>query len=185
MKKLTLAVSLAALTVGSAAYAHNHMGMKGDITRAQAQEKAAAMFASMDVNSDGLANDADRDARLAQHFDRMDSDKNGAISREEFTAGHAAMHGMGGGDRKGHHMGHRDGMKMGGHHGRMGGQRGHMMKMADKNGDGAISAAEFTEAHLAMFDKADANGDGTVTAAERKAAMEKMRETMKPSASAE
>ena len=40
-------------------------------------------------------------------------------------------------------------------------------KMADTNGDGAISKDEFTTAALAMFDRADTNGDGTVTPDER------------------
>ena len=179
MKKLTLAVSLAALSIGGVAYAHGMMG-GGDITRAEAQQKASAMFARMDANGDGLLNDADREARLAKRFDAMDTDKNGAISREEFTAGH---------DRKGRGAGKPDGMKMGeghkgGHHGGMGHGMGHgmggMLKgLADKNNDGAVSAAEFTEAHLAMFDKGDANRDGTLTAAERKAAMEKFHAEMK------
>lgn len=190
MKKLTLAVSLAALTAGGGAYAHGMMGIEGDITRAQAQEKAAEMFDRMDANKDGLLNDADRDARMGQMFDALDADKNGAISREEFMAAHSGMHGhgdmkMGGDEHAGHEM-KMDGMKgsmkpMGGGHGGMHGMHGMrdmMLKMADKNNDGAISATEFTEAHLAMFDKADANKDGTLTEAERKAAMEKMRAEM-------
>lgn len=212
MKKLTLAVSLAALSMGGVAYAHGMMGMKGDLTRAEAQQKAAAMFAKMDTNSDGLLNDADRQARMTQRFDAMDTDKNGAISRDEFMAGHSGMGGKEGHDHKegaaakpggmkmgdGGMGGHGGGMKMGedgagGHGGMMrghGGMHGHrdmLMKMADKNNDGAVSATEFTEAHLAMFDKSDTNKDGTLTSAERKAAMEKMKSEMsaaKPAAPA-
>jgi Ca2+-binding EF-hand superfamily protein len=183
MKKLTLAVSLAALAIGGAAYAHNHMAMGDkDITRAEAQAKCAEMFARMDANKDGLLNDADRDARMGQMFDALDTDKNGSISREEFNAAHSGMSGMR------HHMGRPDGMTMGhgsmkGHHGR-GGMKMQMMKMADKNGDGSVSSAEFTEAHLAMFDKADANKDGTLTSAERKAGMEAMKAQMQAPAEA-
>ena len=64
---------------------------------------------------------------------------------------------------------------MGGKHMGMRGGRGMMGKMADTNGDGTITQAEFTTAALAHFDKADADHNGTVTAAERKAA----RDTMK------
>lgn len=180
MKKLSLkfslaAVSFSALVLGGAAYAHNHGRMgDADITRAQAQEKSATMFAKMDANGDGLINQADSDARLASHFDAMDADKNGSISREEFAAGHAAMR-EGRGTGEGQRMGRHGGMKMGGH-------RQKMMQMADKDGDGSVSAAEFTEAHLAMFDKADANNDGTVTAAERKAAMMAMHSEWKAKA---
>lgn len=195
MHKFILTVSLAALALGGTAYAHGMKGMGDkDITRAEAQAKCAEMFARMDVNKDGLLNDADQTARMGQMFDSLDTDKNGSISREEFNAAHAGM-GMGHDGGMGHMdmpMGKPDGMKMGegameGGHGQMGGMgamggmshgdhpRGDMMmKMADKNGDGSVSAAEFTEAHLAMFDKADTNKDGTLTAAERKAAMAKM-----------
>ena len=67
------------------------------------------------------------------------------------------------------------GHRMGGKHMGMRGGRGMMGKMADTNGDGTITQAEFTTAALAHFDKADADHNGTVTAAERKAA----RDTMK------
>ena len=195
MKTFNLAVSLVALAVGGGAYAGGMMGDK-DITRAEAQQMASTMFAKMDANNDGLLNDADRDARMGQMFDSLDTDKNGSISREEFLAAHSGPHGMhdkGMDDHDGMKMGgdHKGGME-GGHHGmggmgRMGGHHEMMMNMADKNKDGAISATEFTEAHLAMFDKADANHDGTLTAAERKTAMEQMHAQMKaaPAAPAE
>lgn len=184
MRKITMTASVAALLVGTAAFAHGMMGMgDGDITRAEAQQKAAAMFARMDANGDGLLNDADRTARLEQRFQAMDADHNGSISHDEFMAGHADRHhgdGPMGHDMKmGYDMKMGGDMKMDGHGmgpmGRMGhGHRGMLMKMADKNGDGSVSAAEFSEAHLAMFDKADTNHDGTLTAAERHAAMESM-----------
>lgn len=199
MHKFTLTLSLAALALGGSAYAHGMKGMGDkDITRAEAQTKSAEMFGRMDVNKDGLINDADRSARMVQMFDALDTDKNGSISREEFNAAHSNMHGKVEGGHMGMSMAKPGDMKMGesrmghmgdAHHGmgRMGGHHEMMMKMADKNGDGAVSAAEFTEAHLAMFDKADANKDGTVTAVERKAAMEKMKSEMgaaKPAAPA-
>ena len=50
-----------------------------------------------------------------------------------------------------------------------------MMKMADSNGDGAITKAEFDAMHTQHFTMMDSDNDGTVTAAERKAARDKMR----------
>ena len=126
----------------------------------------------MDANKDGKLDAADRDARRASMFDRVDGNKDGQISREEFAA-HHAMPG-----RRGQHEGHR----MGGHgdHGgqhRMGG--GMMGKMADANGDKAITQQEFTAAALRRFDAADANKDGTLTLEERRAARGAMRERMR------
>ena len=51
------------------------------------------------------------------------------------------------------------------------------MKM-DSNGDGKISAEEWTAAHKDMYMKMDTNGDGKVTPDEMKAGFEKKREMM-------
>ena len=150
-------------------------------TRADAQTRAAEMFARMDVNKDGKLDAADRAAKRAEmqakKFASLDADGNGSISKAEWdqhgadraakraergerraAAGEASdgkRHGM-----RGHH-----GKRGGGHHG-MGGR---MMGKADTDGDKAISQAEFQTAALARFDAADANKDGQVTAEERKA----------------
>lgn len=149
-------------------------------TRAEAQTRAAEMFAKMDVNKDGKLDAADRAARRAEmqakKFASFDADGNGSISKAEWDqhgadraakraergekraasgeAGEGKRHGM-----RGHHG------KRGGHHG-MGGR---MMGKADTDGDKAISQAEFQTAALTRFDAADANKDGQVTAEERKA----------------
>ncbi|MGD9471303.1 MAG: EF-hand domain-containing protein [Novosphingobium sp.] len=164
MRKLTIALSAAALCAGGIAYAGPGMKDHGDTTRAQAQEHGAEMFAQMDANGDGVINDADREARKGARFDALDSDGNGVLSREEFAAGQ----GM-----RGHGKGKDD---MGrGKHDQMRGHGGKMMERADANGDGSVSKAEFDAAHMAMFDKADANGDGMVTDKERRAAFKQMR----------
>jgi Ca2+-binding EF-hand superfamily protein len=170
MKKITLALSLAGLTLAGAAIANEHgrgMDPFGDktVTRAESANHAAQMFARFDANKDGKLDAADRAAHKGERFTQADTNKDGMISREEFTAAH---------QNKG-----QDGErgKMRGGHGR------HMAKMmlhmADANKDRAVSREEFTAAHQAMFDRADADKDGKVTAAERKAAHAKMREHMK------
>ncbi len=177
IKKLTLGLSIAALAVGGTAFA-NHHGMHGNaggdgvVTRAEAQTKAAQMFARMDANSDGKLDEADHAARMGAMFDTMDTDKNGQISRNEFMAAHQDMpHGDG-------HMGMRGGEGPG-MHGQHGGGHGGMMKMmakqADANNDGAVSQAEFTTAAMQKFDRADANKDGQVTREERHAAHAEMK----------
>jgi Ca2+-binding EF-hand superfamily protein len=202
MKKITLALSVAALSVaGTALYAeapamngmgrgmgHHRMMMDpmGDktITRAEAAAKATEMFDKMDANHDGKVDKADREARQMAHFDKMDTDHNGSISRDEFIAAHQ-MKPMGAGAPDGAKMGSGMGQGMGkgmghGMGGRMHGAGAMMMmaRMADTNNDHAISKAEFTAAALKHFDMADANHDGKLTPEERKAAMAKMHERM-------
>jgi hypothetical protein len=154
------------------------------------------MFTRADANKDGKLDAADRAARHAAHFEAMDTDKNGSISRAEFDAmhqnrmadnhesghrglHHGAGHGPGHGNddargegRRGQGRGGRDG----GHHG---GMMMHMAAMADANKDGAVSKDEFVAAHDRHFDQVDANKDGQLTAEERRAARTAMRERMR------
>lgn len=185
MKKWTIGIAAVALAATGTAFAAQDSMRKGPdangdgvITSAEAQTKADAMFARMDANGDGKIDQADREARkedraerMAEHkakmFAAMDADGNGSISRDEFMS-----------HERPHRMGKKDGE---GREGRWGGKRGHrggmmgMMKMADTNGDGAISKAEFQAAHAKHFAMMDANGDGQVTKEERAAAREQMK----------
>ena len=155
-------------------------------TRAQAQQRAEAMFARMDSNNDGTLNQADRDARRAQRseaaFTRMDANRDGNISRAEWDAAQQARQtrmnerrqqrgqqaGEAGGERRGHGMrGMRGGR--GGHH--MGGM---MMRGGDRNA--TVTREQFVANALARFDRMDANRDGTVTPEERQAARQAMRQ---------
>ena len=151
-------------------------------TRAQAQQRAEAMFARMDANNDGKLDQADRDARRAQRseaaFTRMDANRDGNVSRAEWDAAQQARQtrmnerrqqrgqqaGEAGGERRGHGM--RGGR--GGHH--MGG----MMRGGDRNA--TVTREQFVANALARFDRMDANRDGTVTAEERQAARQAMRQ---------
>lgn len=140
-------------------------------TRAEAEAKAAQMFARMDANKDGKLDTADRAAqhaeRQAKMFASLDADGNGSISKAEWdkhSADRAAKHGDAGEAREGK----RHAMR-GDHHGKRGGHHAMMMGKADTNGDKAISQAEFQTAALARFDAADADKDGRVTAEERQA----------------
>lgn len=180
MKKLTLGLSAAALALaGTVALAQSHDMGKMDpmagktVTKAEAQTMAVQMFDKMDANRDGKLDSADREAhraqRMEEHFAKLDADKSGSISRDEFNAAHQpgerggrGEHGRRGEGRKG--MGHGGGMMM--------------LHMADTNKDKAVSKDEFLAAHAKHFDTADANHDGKLTPEERKAAHEKMRGMM-------
>ena len=110
-----------------------------------------------------------RDPREA--FDRVDTNKDGAISRDEFAKAHEqriekrveireqrkeARNDKGGGrERRTHRMGGMMGVRM--------------IVMADANHDGQITLAEAEALALQHFDRMDSNRDGQVTPAERRA----------------
>jgi len=177
-KQISFAMSLIALAGAGTAFAAQGQvkpGMDQDgngvITRAEAQSRATALFARMDVNHDGKIDQADRALRretMKTHmFERLDTDGNGQISKAEFMADRAP--GKGASGRK---DAANEGGRMGHGHGRRGGHKGGMMgmaRLADANGDGAITQTEFTSAALTRFDAMDTNKDGQVTQAERQA----------------
>ena len=176
--KVLASLSAAALALTGAGVAYAQMG--NTTTRAEVQTKAAQHFARMDANKDGKLDTADRTARRATHFAALDTDKNGSISQAEFSNRAArpegGMRGERMGGRHGRQGGGHDGMRRGMHGGMAGGM---MMRMADTNSDQAINQAEFTAAALKHFDTADTNKDGTLTRAERQAAHQAMRGAMK------
>ena len=172
MKKTIISLALLTTAVAGAAIAQAPMrggDPMGDktVTKADAQAKAAEMFAKMDTNKDGKVDQADRAAHRSQMFDRMDANKDGNVSRDEFAAAHQGKDGDAKGERK-HRMG-----KHGGHKG-----GGMMMGMADANRDGTVTRDEITAAHARMFDMADTNKDGKLTPEERKAHHAQMRQKM-------
>lgn len=182
MKPLFLGISTAALAIAGAAYAatapgdaapataapgHGHgPGANRDrvITRAEAQDQAAKVFARLDANHDGKLDRSDREALRAQRqqarFDRLDTNKDGQLSREEFMARPAP--GADGAGMAGRRFGHGRG------HGMMDGRK------AEANGDRSLTQAEFVDAALRRFDRIDANHDGRITPDERQAARQAM-----------
>ena len=91
MKTKILGLSLAALGLASAAYAAapqapaDPLGNKS-VTKAEFLAKHGEMFDKLDSNRDGKLDAADRAAHMAQRFDGADSDHNGSLSRDEFSA---------------------------------------------------------------------------------------------------
>jgi Ca2+-binding EF-hand superfamily protein len=120
----------------------------------------------------------------ARMFDRLDTNHDGVISRQEFMSAHARMH-----ERRVVIM--RNENVMGGpadmgpmrvHMRRMGGEAhgmgfaARLFDMADANHDGRVSLQEAEAAALAHFDRADLNHDGRITPDERAQAHRMMRE---------
>lgn len=182
-KQITLGLSIAALLTAGGALAAQGQGRtkadvdgNGTISRTEAQAGAAIRFSRMDVNKDGKIDQADRQLRRetmkTAMFERLDTDKNGQLSKAEFSAD-KGQRGRGGrvaaNDRSDKTMANR-----GRGHGRRGGMMG-IARTADADSNGAITQAEFQTAALQRFDTMDANKDGQVTQAERAAARAQMK----------
>ncbi len=98
-----------------------------DANRAQWRAQADARFTAADKDGDGQLDRIEAQGlneRLAKNFDRIDTNSDGELSRDELKAMHGKMR---------HH-----GRKA---HGRMAYMRG-LMKGMDDDGNGAISRAE-------------------------------------------
>ena len=164
----------------------------GVMTLAEVQAKVAQAFQKKDANRDGALTEDElgrkhpmRGARAGTApagvpngvvpvrpkmdsnamFDRMDANRDGVISRDEFAKGHdmriarrVAMRGPDGARMK---------MRHPGMHGGMMGAR--MFGMADSNKDGRVTLGEAQATAAQHFAMADANRDGRVTADEMKA----------------
>jgi hypothetical protein len=195
---------------------HVRMLMGGDkvMTRDEVANHIGKLFARLDTNHDGFIVKGEVEAvhhkmmgamgdagemrhRLAERgvrmgdrgamFDKLDSNRDGTISRQEFMAAKPqvreervmimrggpdgapgglnapAMHGMK--TMRMHAMGMGMGMRMG----------GHLFEMADGNHDGRVSLAEAQAMAFAHFDRADVNHDGRITPDER----QQMRRTVR------
>ena len=169
-------------------------------TRDQVVAKVREHFAQMDANRDGFLTKEEaqagrkvmkehirhklgerREHRMerrdpAAAFDRLDANKDGAISRDEFAKAHE--------QRIERRIVQKDGQPAAEgvapvppvppmpHHGmrmhRFGMMGGHMFTMADANKDGRVSLQEATDAAVRHFDMADANRDGRITPEERR-----------------
>lgn len=153
MKTAAIALAAIGLTAGTAAWAQASAPAAPQ-TREAITERADRQFARIDANSDGRIDAADRAARQARAFDRLDSDKNGSISRTEWaaaTTGRTARKSERAADRRRAAAGRLE----------------RVLGRIDANKDRAVTQAEFRAAALARFERADANRDGRVTQAER------------------
>jgi EF-hand domain pair/EF hand len=175
------------------------------MTRAEMVQKVREHFGQLDNDHDGVVSVAEAaemkhpgGAWQGEHgthmmggdpnaaFDRIDTNKNGSISRDEFAKAHEQRMERRVEIREQRKEGAKDGkqvrkqvMSM---HG-PGGFGGHMIAMADTNKDGKVTLPEAEALALQHFDQMDANHDGQVTPEERRAArpmmMKQMREEKK------
>jgi len=160
-----LAGSAAAQSVSPAQGRHAHADANGDgrISQAEFVQGRTERLTAIDADRDGSLTaeemragmQARRAEHMAQRFERLDSDKNGAISRPEFDAARPQQTGRAGpgqGVRMGRH--HRAGRGMG----RGGGER-----MAAR---GPVAIADVQTRASEVFARLDADQDGFLTAEE-------------------
>lgn len=156
-------------------------------TRAESVALVREHFGRLDANKDGVITTAEIESKHFEGgqrtsirersdpnsaFDRMDADRNGTISREEFARARE--------ERVERRIERRQMRQEGVEDGRgarkqvriMHGGRGfgaRMIVMADSDKDGRITLAEAEALAMQHFDRLDANKDGQVTPEERRA----------------
>ena len=186
MRKSTLAASaaavLAVLTAGSALAQQAPRAARADVdgdgrvSRAEFVDGRIARLTAIDANRDGSITveerrsgiDTRRNQRVSARFEALDTDGNGAVSRDEFIAARemrgdradrGARHGM-----RGHRGGWRGGRGHGGGAGRQGAEA-----------PGPLAIANVQTRLTTQFDRVDADHDGFITPAERVTARQAMR----------
>lgn len=127
--------------------------------RAEWQARAEARFVEADKDRDGRIDRVEAGffgERLVRHFDRIDADKDGELTREEMAQARRQMAGHHGGQRMRAMQAY---------------QRG-LFKGMDDDGNGAISRAELGDKMPRWsenFAAIDADGNGELSAEELKA----------------
>ena len=168
----------------------------GAMTRDEVVAKVRDHFSRFDADRDGAITSAEMGAlheRMGEHrmaeggqpnimirehkmqdpnaaFDRLDSNKDGMISRDEFAKGREIRVEKRIVRREKLKEARKDGKLGAMRMHRMGGMGGaHMIVMADTDKDGRITLAEAEAMALRHFDQMDSNHDGRVTREERRA----------------
>ncbi|MGH7028624.1 EF-hand domain-containing protein [Brevundimonas sp.] len=148
--------------------------MAQPVTQADFVQRRVERLRAADADHNGTvtaeemrtAHQAKRAERRAAVFDRLDANKDGAISRAEFDAPRAEGQRAGRGEHAG--RGHRGGMHRGAERMGRGGE-----------GRGPVVIAEAERKATETFTRLDADHNGTLTVEERRAGMEARRAEMR------
>lgn len=173
MKRSTLAfasIAAIALAMPLAAQAGPGKGHRGH----------GAHLMEMDANADGNITRAEADASLAARFAGIDANSDGFVSQDEMKAHHEAKRAEmkanwearkaeraaeGKPAREGKMKRDKDPAKAAEWQAKKAEKAAEHWAAMDTDGDGQLSAAEFTAEHIKFFDKMDADNDGTINKA--------------------
>ncbi|HEY8520016.1 MAG TPA: hypothetical protein VIN61_08055 [Gammaproteobacteria bacterium] len=136
---------------------------------AQPRSGADPWFERLDTNGDGVIERDEFEASRRSQFERADADGDGYLSDDELRA-LPERGGMGG---RGHSRGRRWA-------GRMPDVGGQALARHDTDGDGRLSAQEFLAAESPMLRRLDTDRDGRITRQEAESAQARAREHMRP-----
>jgi Ca2+-binding EF-hand superfamily protein len=114
-------------------------------------DQGPGMFGRSDTNGDGFVSKEEFAAGRTTMFAKLDANGDGAIDQAELDKAREAFHQR---TQKSTDTASNPAPKPDGKH------HGGLMKRMDTDGDGKITAAEFTAAGEQMFAKLDDNGDG-------------------------
>lgn len=158
MRKILIFTALALAAGATFAQAPGRDAGEREARMAEWRAKADARFQEADTDRDGQLDRIEVQAlgpRLAEHFDKLDANADGELSRDEMAKARAAL----------------------GRHGRQGMQRHRaymagLIKGMDDDGNGAISRAELGDKAPKLaenFAAIDADGNGEMSQEEMKA----------------
>ena len=146
MKKITIALITSATILAAGAgtvYAFGGHGGFGGKWGGMMHHGPMHLFNKADANKDGVVTRQEAMQMRANRFDKFDADKNGTVTIDELDAGIEKRLAR---------------LKAKIRYG--------ILARFDRDGNGEITAAEFKNHPIRIFDHADANGDGKVTRAE-------------------
>lgn len=153
--------AMALVVTGGFAAAQQRPARQAEISRADFVDRQVQRLSAADANGDGQISAQERTAgrqakraeRMSDAFDRLDANRDGVLSREEFQA-RPMRAGRGGAARP-----------------------GQAERTARRIERPAVSVADAQARAEQAFDRLDADRNGVLTAQERRAGRQQMRET--------
>lgn len=174
--RTNVAISTIALVIGVSSIAAAQGDCKGEH-----KGRGAHMFERLDTNKDGKITRAESKTLADQRFTSMDTNKDGAIVEAEIKAAHEKMRAEWQEKHAANKSGDKsaDGSNRKGHGGHGGHHKipgaGGFFAKLDTNKDGKVTRAEADVAETTRFNKFDKNADGAVTREEAQTAHEEMK----------
>jgi Ca2+-binding EF-hand superfamily protein len=138
MNKLKLAITMGII------------GLSGSVAAAESQSRGNHALTKLDTDGDNAVSFVEFQERSAKHWSRIDSDKNGVLTLDEFLNGRP-------GPKHGNKKGNPRPELSEEQRAKMAERAASRFQEMDNNGDGVVSLAEFQELNFSSLDS-DNNG---------------------------